>query len=106
MRAMRPESSFRTMLVARRPRLRLVAFFVRMWLLNAWPALNLPDAVLRNRFAAARLVLILGMAQLLRLCLLLGRAPWLHQLRKPCRSSRSWRRSSLSILLDPACFAS
>src|ERR1700739_1226454 len=68
MRAMRPESSFRTMLVARSPRLRLVDFLVRMWLLNAWPALNLPDAVLRNRFAAARLVLILGMAQLLRLC--------------------------------------
>src|SRR5215472_10562034 len=82
MRAMRPESSFRTMLVARRPRLRLVAFLVRMWLLNAWPALNLPDAVLRNRLAAARLVLILGMAQLLRLCLLLGRAPHPHQLRK------------------------
>jgi hypothetical protein len=33
--------------------------------LNAWPALNLPDAVLRKRFAAARLVLILGMGMLL-----------------------------------------
>src|SRR4030095_13460945 len=74
MRAIRPESSFRTMLGARRPRLRLVLFFVRMWLLNAWPALNLPDAVLRNRLAAARLVLILGMAQLLRFDYLLARA--------------------------------
>src|SRR6478736_9963059 len=62
MRAIRPESSFRTMLVPRRPRLRLVLFLVRIWLLKAWPALNLPDAVLRNRLAAARLVLILGMA--------------------------------------------
>src|SRR5258705_1625331 len=74
MRAIRPESSFRTTLVARRPRLRLVLFFVRIWLLNAWPALNLPDAVLRNRLAAARLVLILGMAQLLRFDYLLARA--------------------------------
>src|SRR5574337_1911805 len=65
MRAMRPESSFRTMFVPRSLRLRLVAFLVRMWLLKAWPALNLPDAVLRNRLAAARLVLILGMTQLL-----------------------------------------
>src|SRR5215831_21070188 len=79
MRAMRPESSLRTILGPRRPRLRLVDFLVRMWLLKAWPALNLPDAVLRNRFAAARLVLILGMAQLLRLCLLLGRAPRLQK---------------------------
>src|SRR5690348_8934721 len=75
MRAIRPESSLRTMLVARRPRLRLVDFFVKMWLLNAWPALNLPDAVLRNRLAAARLVLILGMTQLLSCVLVLGRAP-------------------------------
>src|SRR5687768_12856075 len=59
MRWTRPESSARTMLGARRPRLRLVDFFVRMWLLKAWPHLNLPDAVLRNRLAAARLVLIL-----------------------------------------------
>src|SRR6478735_416212 len=67
MRAIRPESSLRTMLGPRRPRLRLVLFLVRMWLLNAWPALNLPVAVLRNRLAAARLVLILGMTQLLGL---------------------------------------
>src|SRR5579883_30699 len=66
MRAMRPESSLRTMLGPRRLRLRLVDFLVRIWLLKAWPALNLPDAVLRNRLAAARLVLILGMAQLLK----------------------------------------
>src|SRR6185369_1368478 len=74
MRAIRPESSLRTMLGPRRPRLRLVLFFVRIWLLNACPALNLPDAVLRNRLAAARLVLILGMAQLLRFDYLLARA--------------------------------
>src|SRR5574337_1801344 len=74
MRAMRPESSLRTMLVPRRLRLRLVAFLVRMWLLNAWPALNLPDAVLRNRLAAARLVLILGMTQLLSIDYLLAQA--------------------------------
>src|SRR5690349_12088816 len=90
MRATRPASSFRTWLVARRPRLRLVAFFVRMWLLNAWPHLNLPDAVLRNRFAAARLVFILGMTQLLRWFSILARAVG---------------EPTLSVLLVPACRA-
>src|SRR6185369_2376950 len=77
MRATRPASSLRTWLVARRPRFRLVGFFVRMWLLNACPHLNLPDAVLRNRLAAARLVFILGMV-LLRF----GFSDW--------RERRSW----------------
>src|SRR6185312_949047 len=90
MRAIRPESSFRTMLGPRRLRLRLVLFLVRIWLLNAWPALNLPDAVLRNRLAAARLVLILGMTQLLKFVLVLNQAA---------------SRLALSILLDPACFS-
>src|SRR4029078_6884471 len=89
MRAIRPESSFRTMLVPRRPRLRLVLFLVRMWLLNAWPALNLPDAVLRNRFAAARLVLILALAQLLRLCFCTGSSAPLRRLSIPARSGLS-----------------
>src|SRR5450432_799794 len=61
MRATRPASSFRTWLGPRRLRLRFVDFLVRIWLLNACPHLNLPDAVFRNRLAAARLVLILGM---------------------------------------------
>src|SRR6185437_15315661 len=60
MRATRPASQSRTWLVARRLRFRLVDFLVRMCDLKAWPALNLPVAVLRNRLAAARLVLILG----------------------------------------------
>src|SRR6478672_8151695 len=62
MRFRRPASSGRTWFVCRRLRFRLVAFFVRMWLLLAWPHLNLPEAVFRKRLAAARLVLILGIA--------------------------------------------
>src|SRR5690606_27676352 len=62
MRFRRPASSARTWFVCRRLRFRLVAFLVRMWLRLAWPALNLPDAVLRNRLAAPRWVLILGIA--------------------------------------------
>src|SRR5690348_18134474 len=64
MRATRLVSDSCTWLGARRPRLRLVAFLVRMCDLKACPALNLPDAVLRNRLAAARLVLIFGMLPL------------------------------------------
>src|SRR5262249_1978355 len=41
MRATRPASSARTWFVPRRLRLRLVDFLVRMWLLKAWPHLNL-----------------------------------------------------------------
>src|SRR5690606_26351916 len=67
MRWTRPASSARTWLGPRRPRLRLVDFLVRMWLLNACPHLNLPDAVLRKRLAAARLVFIFGIAKLLEL---------------------------------------
>src|SRR5690349_9637381 len=74
MRATRPASSARTWFVPRRLRLRLVAFLVRMWLLKACPHLNLPEAVLRNRLAAARLVLILGMCLLRRFVSLLTRA--------------------------------
>src|SRR5262249_1052631 len=96
MRAMRPESSFRTMLVPRRPRLRLVAFLVRIWLLNAWPALNLPDAVLRNRLAAARLVLILGMAQLLQLCFRTGSSGG---------RAHTFRSCSIRLVLGPTCKA-
>src|SRR5690606_12633835 len=62
MRSRRPASSARTWFVCRRLRFRLVAFLVRMWLRLAWPALYLPEAVLRNRLAAPRLVLILGIA--------------------------------------------
>src|SRR5690606_34496631 len=40
-------------------RFRLVAFLVRMWLVLAWPALYLPEAVFRKRLAAPRCVLIL-----------------------------------------------
>src|SRR5690606_24110538 len=65
MRFRRPASSARTWFVCRRLRFRLVAFLVRMWLRLAWPALNLPDAVLRNRLAAPRWVLILGIADVL-----------------------------------------
>src|SRR3546814_19588001 len=36
-----------------------------MWLRLAWPHLNLPEAVLRKRFAAPRWVLILGIADVL-----------------------------------------
>src|SRR5205085_6679415 len=63
MRSRRPASSARTWFVCRRLRFRLVAFFVRMWLLLAWPHLYLPEAVFRKRLAAARLVLILGIAE-------------------------------------------
>src|SRR5687768_2002974 len=65
MRSRRPESSARTMFVARSPRLRLVAFLVRMWLRLAWPALYFPEAVFRKRLAAPRCVLILGIAMVL-----------------------------------------
>src|SRR5690606_11059035 len=65
MRSRRPASSARTWFVCRRLRFRLVAFLVRMWLRLAWPALYLPEAVLRKRLAAARLVLILGIANVL-----------------------------------------
>ena len=65
MRATPLVSQALTGLVARKLRLRLVDFLVRMCDLKAWPALNLPDAVLRKRFAAARLVLILGRGMLL-----------------------------------------
>src|SRR5699024_2984348 len=65
MRFKRPASSARTWFVCRRLRFRLVAFLVRMWLRLAWPALSLPDAVLRNRLAAPRWVLILGIADVL-----------------------------------------
>src|SRR6185437_1987014 len=64
MRATRLVSQSRIWLGARKPRLRLVDFLVRMCDLKACPALNLPDAVLRNRLAAARLVLIFGMLPL------------------------------------------
>src|SRR5690348_17388926 len=64
MRATRLLSDSCTWLGARRPRLRLVDFLVRMCDLKACPALNLPVAVLRNRLAAARLVLIFGMLPL------------------------------------------
>src|SRR5690348_3500555 len=64
MRATRLVSDSCTWLGARRPRLRLVDFLVRMCDLKACPALNLPVAVLRNRLAAARLVLIFGMLPL------------------------------------------
>src|SRR6185437_7312891 len=64
MRATRLVSDSCTWLGARKPRLRLVDFFVRMCDLKACPALNLPEAVLRNRLAAARLVLIFGMLPL------------------------------------------
>src|SRR6185312_3003508 len=60
MRATRLVSQSRIWLGARKPRLRLVDFLVRMCDLNACPALNLPEAILRNRLAAARLVLIFG----------------------------------------------
>jgi hypothetical protein len=49
------------MLGPRKLRFRFVDFLVKIWLLNAWPHLNLPLPVLRKRFAAARLVLIFGM---------------------------------------------
>src|SRR5574343_1391738 len=62
MRSRRPESSARTWLPWGRLRLRLVALLVRMWLRLAWPHLYLPEAVLRKRLAAARLVLILFLA--------------------------------------------
>src|SRR5688572_11577757 len=67
MRSRRPASSARTWFVCRRLRFRLVAFLVRMWLLLAWPALYLPEAVFRKRLAAARLVLILGIAMSFRI---------------------------------------
>src|SRR6185369_4081598 len=89
MRAMRPESSLRTILVPRRLRFRLVLFLVRIWLLNAWPALNLPDAVLRNRLAAARLVLILGIT-----------CSVLH-----FYTNSSGSLAALSFLLEPACLS-
>src|SRR5690606_32712287 len=66
MRSRRPASSARTWFVCRRLRFRLVAFLVRMWLLLAWPHLYLPEAVFRKRLAAARLVLILGIAMSFR----------------------------------------
>src|SRR3546814_7845623 len=65
MRAIRPASSARTWFVCLRLRFRLVDFLVRMWLRLAWPHLNLPEAVLRKRFAAPRWVLILGIADVL-----------------------------------------
>src|SRR5690606_8218246 len=66
MRSRRPASSARTWFVCRRLRFRLVAFLVRMWLRFAWPHLYLPEAVLRNRFAAPRWVLILGIGMSFR----------------------------------------
>jgi hypothetical protein len=50
-----------TVSVPRKLRLRLVLILVRMWLLNANPRLKLPEAVFLKRFAAPRLVFILGM---------------------------------------------
>src|SRR5690606_20831793 len=66
MRFRRPASSARTWFVCRRLRFRLVAFLVRMWLRFAWPHLYLPEAVLRNRLAAPRWVLILGIGMSFR----------------------------------------
>src|SRR5690606_24580704 len=74
MRSRRPASSAWTWFVCRRLRFRLVAFLVRMWLRLAWPALYLPEAVLRKRLAAARLVLILGIAMSLIGSFVTGRA--------------------------------
>src|SRR5690606_29204135 len=62
MRSRRPLSHAGIWFVWRRLRFRLVAFFVRMWLRLAWPALYLPEAVFRKRLAAPRCVLILGIA--------------------------------------------
>src|SRR5690606_28200556 len=82
-----------TWFVCRRLRFRLVAFLVRMWLRLAWPALYLPEAVLRKRLAAARLVLILGITNVLD-----GNCHW--QGGGPCawRESRQRAEPTLSIL--------
>src|ERR1700752_3242737 len=89
MRSRRPASSARTWFVCRRLRFRLVAFLVRMWLLLAWPALYLPEAVFRKRLAAARLVLILGIAMSFRISMTgLGGSSW---------------GATLSVLPVPAC---
>src|SRR3546814_16928767 len=74
MRSRRPASASRTWFVCRRLRVRLVGFLVRMWLRLAWPALYLPEAVFRQRLAAPRCVLILGIAFVLEGFLLLARA--------------------------------
>jgi len=66
MRSMRftlPMSAGFTRAACVRPRLRLVLFLVRMWLLNACLRLILPDPVTENRFFALELVFIFGMAQ-------------------------------------------
>src|SRR5512141_2350333 len=52
-------SAFDTRVAFLRPRSRLAFFFVRMWRFIAWPRLNLPVAVLWNRFAAPRCVFLL-----------------------------------------------
>src|SRR5688572_12530599 len=97
MRSRRPASSARTWFVCRRLRFRLVAFLVRMWLLLAWPALYLPEAVFRKRLAAARLVLILGIAMSFRISMTgLGAGSGLA-------FARELVKPGLSVLPVPAC---